>query len=246
MKINIIIPAYNEESRLEDTLEAFQKTFYSDKADEQCSNFAKQHDLALYVINDGSADNTEQLAVRLLSQYGLRGKVLGYDINRGKGHAVRHGVLHSREADCYYLADSDLSASWDVLIELFEVLDQTDADCVVGSRATQGAEVSTKFSRKFAGRLSNFLINIVLHTGVKDTQCGYKLFRNNCLPAFQAQILNRYGYDFELLYLLRKLNGKIVEHGIRWTNKSGSKVKPIDFFRTLYELWRVRTNNYVF
>jgi dolichyl-phosphate beta-glucosyltransferase len=237
-KLNIVIPAYNETGRLPETLNQLSD-FLSD------SELSSRYDIASYIVNDGSRDQTQELAEKLMEKFDLKGEVMSYQENKGKGYAVKFGMLHSREADFYYLADSDLASSWYTLNELVQVAEANNTDCVIGSRAVNSSEVDTVASRQISGRISNKLINLFLNLGIKDTQCGYKLFKKTCLPAFEKQKLNRFGFDFEILYLIKKMGLKIEEVGISWENKTGSKVKPSDYLNTFRELIKVRfINNY--
>jgi dolichyl-phosphate beta-glucosyltransferase len=238
-KINVIVPAYNEGERLSETLKAFSATFNSQ------SPFSNAHDIYLYIVNDGSKDDTAALAAELLQKLGISGELLSYEINQGKGYAVRYGMLNSRPADYYYLADADLSSPWQTLENLYAAGQEQRADCIIGSRARPESKVDTAASRLISGRVSNLLIKLFLGLTISDTQCGYKLFSSKCLPAFQKQTLMRWGFDFEILYILEKvLHLKTLEVGITWKNKDGSKVKFKDYFRTFNELMTVRRNNY--
>ncbi|MFW5702429.1 MAG: glycosyltransferase [Candidatus Dojkabacteria bacterium] len=234
MRLNIVIPSYNEEQRLPKTLNAladFRKMFVQ-----------RGIEFRVYIVNDGSKDRTAQVASVLIEQLQLPAKILEYGENRGKGGAVKFGMLNSEPADYYYLADADLSADWTQCLVLLDKIDGYDA--AIGSRVANGAKVETVFSRKFSGRLSNLLIKLVLGLKYGDTQCGYKLFKHNCLEVFSMQKIERFGFDFEILYLMKKLGLKTKEVGIVWENREGSKVKPIDYLRTLHQLLKVRFGSY--
>lgn len=240
LRLNIVIPAYNEEKRLPLTLSEFGAVL--EKLEQ------RQIDPRVYIIDDGSKDRTGAAAQALAKEHKLPLQVLDYGENRGKGAAVKHGMLNSRPAELYYLADADYSADWEQMLKLIEKIEERDDgaryDCVIGSRATADAQVSTQFSRKFSGRASNFLIRLVLGLNFADTQCGYKLFRSSCLPAFKLQKIDRFGFDFEVLYLLDKLNLSVKEVGIKWENREGSKVKPSDYLKTFSQLLKVRFGSY--
>ncbi len=243
MKINIIIPAYNESSRLPETIRAYYEYFFLDNGK---TDFAQKHDLYLNIINDGSFDNTEEIAWKLLKEYKLKGEVMGYDKNQGKGFAVKTGMLNTRKADYYYLADSDMSSSWATLQVLFNQIIKSQVDCVIGSRAMKDSITDTNLKRFISGRIGNILINMFLKLGLKDTQCGYKLFSKTCLPAFQKQILFGWGFDFENLYIIKNMGLQIIEKGIEWENRIGSKVKFTDYFLTIKELIKVKRHDYKF
>jgi dolichyl-phosphate beta-glucosyltransferase len=240
-KINVIIPAYNEEPRISKTLKTYHSYFYGPSTQ---SNVGKNCDLRLYVINDGSTDKTAKITEKILKELDMPSEMIDSHPNKGKGYAVKYGMLNSRPADLYYLADADLSSEWNVLDQLLEVLTSKDYDCVIGSRAIVNSETKTSAHRLISGRASNFLINIFLNLGFQDTQCGYKLFTKKSLKAFEAQRINRWGFDFEILYLLKKLKYKVTEIGIKWENREGSHVKFKDYFATLKQLIKVRTTKY--
>jgi len=205
-KLNIIIPAFKEASRITNTLTSLSKFLKL--------NVNSNLDIMTYVINDGSTDDTYSITKDLYKKLTLSGDVLSYDINQGKGYAVKYGMLNSRNADYYYLADADLSASWDTLLELLKVAETSNSDCVIGSRTLKPNKVHTSLFKKIAGRGSNIIINLFLQLGLNDTQCGYKLFNNKCISAFKELTLNRWGFDFELLYIIKKKHLTIKEVSI--------------------------------
>lgn len=234
--INIIIPAYNEENRLPETLAALGKYLHLKTSD---------FDIRTYIVNDGSRDKTRLVAHNLLAKYNIKGEVLDYGTNRGKGYAVKYGMLHSRPADYYYLSDADLSSPWETMMTLVGVLEKQPVySAAIGSRAMPESRVEYVQSRHISGRISNLLINLFLNLGFKDTQCGYKLFNHECLAALKILTINRWGFDFELLYVMKKMGLRAKEVGIEWHNMEGSKVRFSDYFKTLEQLWRVRTTKY--
>jgi dolichyl-phosphate beta-glucosyltransferase len=239
--INIVVPVYNEEARLGNTVQAYYDHFYSATSK---GDFAERYQLKLYVVNDGSTDNTLEIAHKLLADLKMPAQILSYTPNRGKGHAVRYGVLNSDPADFYYLADADLSSGWQTLEKLMSVAETGNYDCVIGSRSMSDSEVQTALKRLVSGRLSNLLIKLSLGLPYRDTQCGYKLFAASCLPAFKQQQLNKFGFDFELLYIFKLLGLKVKEVGVKWVNMEGSKVRLSDYTRTFDELMYVRNHKY--
>ncbi len=249
LKLNVIIPAYNEQNRIGNTLRglaAYIKTA------------PKGLQIETYIVDDGSQDSTAKVVKQLTTELGINFHILSYGKNRGKGYAVKFGMLQSQPAHYYYLADADMSSPWYTITELLAAAQggslgdpqqggseqASGYDCVIGSRATADARVSSIGSRKISGRISNLIIRGALGLSIKDTQCGYKLFKSTCIPAFKAQILDRFGFDFEILYLIKKLGLSTLEKGIAWEHRDESKVRFSDYFRTFSELLKVRTYPY--
>lgn len=234
-KVNIVIPCYNEQKRIINTLKSL---------DQFLARHSHLYNFKVYIVNDGSIDFTQKIIGDFIgnSKFKKAYEVLSYRVNKGKGYAVRFGMLKSRKADYYYLADADLSSSWNTLNELLKIA-LNGYDCVIGSRGLEQSKVDTSYLKKLLGRIGNFLIVKLLNVNVLDTQCGYKLFSRKCLPAFLSQTINRWGFDFEVLYLLKKMGVDIKEVSIVWKNKEGSKVKPLDYIRTFGELLSLVTKD---
>ena len=230
-KVNVIVPSYNEAGRIERTLEEYAMFVRSMRS---------KYDLYLYVVNDGSKDQTAKIVKAELAKLNVTSQLLNLEINHGKGYALKYGVFNSREADYYYLADADLSAKWNVLADFLELAEKEDYDVVIASRGLDTSEVSTKVYKRLLGRSAALVIQLLLGLDIQDTQCGYKLFKSKTLPAFKELTIDRWGFDFELLYLVDKMGFSIGEVGIKWVNKSGSKVKLSDYPKQLIELLKVR------
>lgn len=228
--INVVIPVYNESLRLPETLHEYSKYL------------AKQqdYDTRLYIVDDGSTDTTRAIANDLISKLDIPGEVLSYTQNKGKGNAVKTGVLNSRLADYYYLADADLSAEWNVLDQFMDIIEKEGADVVIGSRAQSESFVKTNKLKRFLGRVAAMLIGIMLDLNIRDTQCGYKLFNKECIKAFELQQISGWGFDFEILYILRLMNKNIIEKGITWENKSGSQLKLSGYIESFKQLFIVK------
>lgn len=236
MKLNIIIPVYNEEDRIKKTLA-------------ELASFLKEPDFArlklstrIFVVNDGSEDATFKILQRLSYKQKPAFEIVSYQKNRGKSYAIRYAMQHVPVADYYYVADADLSASWQEFHKLFASLQSFKVDCVIGSRAVKGAKVKTQLFRKIFGRISSIFINLILGLHFKDTQCGYKLYNKACIKKFADTRIDRWGGDFEILYLLTKAKLKIKEMPIKWQHVKQSKVRPLDYIKTLGELIKIRFN----
>lgn len=223
----VIIPAYNEEPRLNASLK---------RVAEYLS--AQDYTSTVVVISDGSTDKTVEIAENF-SKTDPRFQLVAYTPNRGKGCAVRTGMLRA-EADWLLLCDADLAAP----IEEVEKLFAAKTPVAIGSRPLKDSnlEVRQPWHREFAGRCFNKAVQLLAIRGLKDTQCGFKLFSHEAAKKIFARCeLDSYGYDFEALMLAKAFSYKISEVPIRWSHQEGSKVKLIrDGTRMLIDLVKLR------
>lgn len=224
--LTVVIPAYNEEQRLGPTLDAIrdhlEKTY--------------RGEWELIVVDDGSTDRTAEIAADAAAA-DPRVQLLSGDRNRGKGHALREGVLASYGRRVL-VTDADLAAP----IEELDHLDKALADghtAAIGSRARPGATIGAHQHRlrELLGRSGNFLIRSVAVPGIRDTQCGFKLFDGDrAREAFAASRLRGWGIDVEILEYFRRAGWPVAEVPVRWSHQEGSKVRPLDYVRVLAEL----------
>lgn len=222
MKISILIPTYNEKNRIGNSLKLVQKYIESNQSD--------QIKYEVVVVDDGSLDSTREI----VKEFPV--KLVGYTQNRGKGYALRYGIEHC-EGDYIYLCDADLSTPINEIEKFINKIE--DNDIVIGSRTMSGSKVETNLFRKVAGRLSNLIINLTLNLRLSDTQCGFKFLNRKSIEIFKKCTIDRWGYDFELLYLIKQNNLKISEISVNWVHDTDSKVKLKDYFSTLIELFTV-------
>ncbi|SRR5579871_879807 len=230
---SIVIPAYNESARLGKTLERVLAYIHERKWDAE-----------LIVVNDGSTDNTTEIvlsfaakdtAVRLVENPG----------NRGKGYSVRNGMLHARGRVVLF-SDADLSSPIEEAPKLLEALD-AGADVAIGSRWLR-AEMQTQrqpLHRQLFGRIFNLLLRTTLGLQFKDTQCGFKAFKQNAVQAiFPLQKIERWGFDPEVLFLARKFGFKVQEVPVRWGHSGGTRIHPVvDGSRMFLEMLHIRWND---
>ncbi|QEV19259.1 dolichyl-phosphate beta-glucosyltransferase [Streptomyces alboniger] len=232
-ELTVVIPAYNEERRLAPTLKAIQE--HLDSADGHADSGARSA-WELIVVDDGSTDRTAEIAAAACAA-DPRIHLVRSERNRGKGHALRQGVLASYGRRVL-ITDADLAAP----IAELDHLDKALADghtAAIGSRARPGATIGAHQHRlrELLGRTGNFLIRSVAVPGIRDTQCGFKLFDGDrAREAFAASRLRGWGIDVEILQYFRRAGWPVAEVPVRWSHQEGSKVRPLDYVRVLAEL----------
>lgn len=227
-ELSVVVPSYNEEERL--PLMMDEALEYLEKRQTQSPSFTYE----VIVVDDGSKDQTSKVALRYSKQYGSdKVRVLTLVKNRGKGGAVRMGVLSSRGKQIL-MADADGATKFEDLDKVENSLktlrpwpDQMAIAC--GSRAhlesTSIAERSV--FRTFLMYGFHFLVWFLCVRGVRDTQCGFKLLtRKAALLTFTALHIDRWAFDVELLYIAQCLKIPIVEVAVNWTEIEGSKLVP--------------------
>lgn len=197
--ISIVIPAYNEEKKLSRTLK-------------ELKNFLEKRDdvKEIIFVNDGSTDNTEKILLEE-SRKNSWLRVVSYPINKGKGFAIKKGMLSS-VGDVVAFTDADLAYSFSNLEEALRESDNHDV--VIGSRKLAGDKSVNrqKFFRKIAGKSYSFIINALLNHKIIDTQCGLKVFNRNAVKEiFTLQRINGFAFDTEILVIARFKGFKIKE-----------------------------------
>lgn len=212
-ELSVVIPAYNEENRLGDTLASI------------CDHLSKQgSSFEVLVVDDGSADDTVSRALDY-SDFGVR--VISLGLNQGKGAALRRGVLESR-GKRILISDADLSTPIEDLATLQPHLEA--APLVFGSRAVAGARLKKRqpFYRELMGKTFNLLIRIAGIHGLSDTQCGFKLLDGRVgRQLFALMTTPGFAFDVELAYLAQRFGYKIAEVGVTWENSPASKVRVL-------------------
>jgi dolichyl-phosphate beta-glucosyltransferase len=211
--LTIVVPAYNEEVRLQPNLAKISEFYES---------FGMDFDVM--VVSDGSSDKTNQLVEEFASDH-PKFALNAYTPNRGKGYAVRTGML-SAKGDWILFMDADLATP---LEETKKLLDKLGAGSpiAIGSRPMRESEleVHQPIWREALGRASNKLVQLLAVRGITDTQCGFKAFtREAAQEVFTRCTLNGFSFDFEALMIARDLGLHIDEVPIRWAHQEGSKV----------------------
>jgi dolichyl-phosphate beta-glucosyltransferase len=232
LRISIVVPAYNESSRIRKSLEKIEHYLGH-------RNFQSE----VIVVDDGSSDDTAAICE---SAKFSNLRVIRNSHNQGKGFSVRNGVL-AATGDYVLFTDADLSAPIDELDKLIAVAINENADVVIGSRGLDSKFIEKHQSvvRESGGRFFNVVVRMILGLDIHDTQCGFKLFkRSRTKMAFQKQTISRFGFDPELLFVMSRQNLKILEIPVRWSHVEGSKISFLsDGLRMFMDLLRIRWNN---
>lgn len=232
VELSVVIPAYNEELRLEPTLL-------------QISDYLHEQPWSseIIVVDDGSSDRTADLAREVLSDSPVPGQVLVNEQNRGKGYTVKRGMLESTGRLALF-SDADLSTPIEHAKDFMAAI-EAGADVAIGSRVAPGAdiEVHQPFLRETAGRMFSVVQRAILGSGISDTQCGFKMFTREAVNAvFPHQRLERWAFDAELIYIALRLGLQVVEVPVRWCNSPDTKVSAFtDGMQMVTDLWKIRT-----
>lgn len=227
LALSLVIPLYNERERIKNSLKHILPYL------EQ-----KTTEYEIILIDDGSTDGTLETVKELQNNHF---RILKNEKNYGKGYSVQKGMLKAR-FPLILFSDADFSTPLEEWEKFLPYLN--NYDIVIGSRAMKDSQifVHQPFYKEWLGRLGNKLIQLLLLPGIQDTQCGFKLFKKNTLSLFQKQTIKRWGFDFEILYLAQKMGFRIKEVPVRWRNDNRSKVKGVDYLKTLEELLKIRWN----
>ncbi|MEU3033646.1 dolichyl-phosphate beta-glucosyltransferase [Streptomyces griseoaurantiacus] len=231
LDLTVVVPAYNEERRLAPTLDAIVAHLNKTVGDDTGT-----HAWEVLVVDDGSTDATGEVVAEAAAR-DPRIRLVSSPANRGKGNALRLGVLASRGRRVL-VTDADLAAPIEELDRLEAALAEGGA-AAIGSRATDGATIERHQHRirELLGRAGNVLIRQVAVPGIRDTQCGFKLFEGDrAREAFAASRLDGWGIDVEILQYFRRAGWPVAEVPVRWAHQPGSKVRPLDYGRMLAEL----------
>ncbi|MDQ6748035.1 MAG: glycosyltransferase family 2 protein, partial [Candidatus Dormibacteraeota bacterium] len=228
--LSVVIPAFNERQRLPPTLAAVERYLRE-------SNRSSE----LIVVDDGSTDGTGKAVEEMIGQ-GFEFRLLRHDRNRGKGAAVRTGML-AATGNLVLFTDADLSTPIADVEPLIAAL-AAGADVAIGSRAMDRSlvEVHQPWIRDRMGRVFNLMVQLILLPRLKDTQCGFKLFRRAAArDLFEATTSDGFEFDTEVLYRARRSGLAIREIPVHWRNSPDTRVNAlVDSPRMLLALFRIR------
>ena len=230
--LSIVIPAYNEESRIAHMVRDIV---------DYCRPRGRAFEIIL--VDDGSRDGTTSVG-RLLSAEFPELRVIRLAANHGKGYAVRTGVVNAI-GRLVLFADADGATPIEEIERLECALD-SGADVAVGSRALRatGVQVHARLYRHLIGRTFHLLVEWLADAGVKDTQCGFKLFRSAVAQdLFSRMRMNGFSFDVEVLVMARRRGYRVAEVPVNWTHQPGSKVRlTLDSVRMAADLVRIRAH----
>jgi len=221
-----VIPCFNEEARIGDTLRVTLDYLASNAPDSE-----------LIVVNDGSTDATAAIAREKLDGATIQTRLLENFPNRGKGAAVRSGLLAAREPIGLFF-DADLSTPLGETPKLIQPIANGEVDIAFGSRALDRSLIGVHqpWRREQGGRVFNLVVRVATGLPFWDTQCGFKAFGlHACRPILEAARVNGFAFDVELLFLAHRAGLRIREIPVRWNHAEGSKV---NFFRDSLRMLR--------
>lgn len=230
MQLSIVIPAFNEARTIANTVNTI-------------TNYFKEKGIAieLIVVDDGSKDDT--LGVLKSLDYPEL-KIIENGTNRGKGYSVRKGVLAAK-GDYILFSDADLSTPIYESEKFLEAIN--NYDIVIGSRRLKDSEIKIRqpLYRIALGGIFSFMTNFILLKGIKDPQCGFKIFKKETAHnIFNKVRINGFAFDVEVLFIASLLGYSIKEIPVQWYNNRNSKVNPIkDPLLMLKDMLVIRLNH---
>jgi dolichyl-phosphate beta-glucosyltransferase len=231
--VSLIIPAYNEEERIGPTLTKIISYLSS-----------RPYEGEIVVVDDGSTDSTVKEAMAH-SGGPVPLRVVENPGNKGKGYSVRHGMREGR-GEFLIFSDADLSTPIEETEKVLRAHSR-GSDVVVASRrlARSVLEIKQPWYREFMGRSFNLVVQTFAVRGISDTQCGFKGFTRDAAAAvFSKAVIDRFGFDVEILFLARKLGFTVKEIPVRWIDSPFSRVDPLrDPYRMFMEVLKVRKND---
>jgi len=233
--VSIVIPAYNESERLGAPLKTILE--FVSKTD---------MNVEVIVVDDGSSDDTAKVAERILQEKPeIQSNVIRYEKNRGKGFAVKTGLLAAK-ADVALFSDADLSTPIEEMSKLVDPIIKGECDVAFGSRALDRSLIGTRqpWRREQGGRVMNFIIRTMSGLPFSDTQCGFKAFDLvKYRPLLDVMKIDRFGFDVEFLFVANYHKLRLKEIAVRWNDVEGSKVSVFrDTRRMINELSQIRRN----
>ncbi|MCX7973842.1 MAG: glycosyltransferase family 2 protein [Candidatus Aminicenantes bacterium] len=229
--LSVIIPVYNEETRL----------FHLDEVINFFNQFSFKWELV--VVNDGSTDLTFETLQKWREKHDF--KIISYSKNRGKGYAIKQGMIEAKGQYRLFM-DIDLSTPLEEFYKFFPWLEKYDI--LIGTRKNQVGEIIQPQPklREMLGKGFTWLSQLLLNVRVSDFTCGFKIFSARAADEIFPRLkIERWGFDSEILFLAKKYGFSLKEIGVRWRNDPQTKVNlKKDVWRSLVDLIKIRLNNW--
>lgn len=233
--LSIVIPAFDEEKRLGATVQ-------------KILGYLKETDLhaELIVVDDGSSDKTKEVAEAEFKKFPeIDCKVIRYERNRGKGYAVRMGLMQSK-GEIAIFTDADLSTPIEEMPKLTEPIEKGEFDVTFGSRALDRSLIGVHqpWRREQGGKVFNLFVRLITGLPFWDTQCGFKAFNmSKFRPLLPLMTVERFGFDVEFLFVAYHSGLRLKEIPVRWNHDERTKVNIFrDSHRMLKEILQIKRN----
>lgn len=235
LPLSIIIPAFNEAERLGDSLKTILAYLENQNPNAE-----------IIVVDDGSSDQTATVAEAVFAEKPqIAARVIRYEQNRGKGFAVRTGLLAAR-GEVALFSDADLSTPITETAKLVEPIQTSECDVTFGSRALDRTLIGTHqpWRREQSGKVFNMIVRAATGLPFWDTQCGFKAFRLSVFrPLLGVMKIDRFGFDVEFLFVANLAGLKLREIPVRWNHCDGTKVNVFRDSRRMFgEVRQIRNN----
>tara|TARA_B100000029_G_scaffold432527_1_gene444781 strand:- start:7109 stop:7837 length:729 start_codon:yes stop_codon:yes gene_type:complete len=218
-ELSIIFPIYNEQDRLRKNLLKIANLFQT----------FRSTNIEIVLVNDGSTDNTHDLINKFLKSLNYKNKkrvkYINYNNNKGKGYALKQGILKSK-MKWKLTCDIDFSAHPVEVKKWFKYnYIKNSKSCYFASRSLKKSNVKYKHHRYYLGNIFNYFVSIIFNLKIGDTQCGFKLYHSSyARKIFYKMSEFRYSHDVEIAVLLRKNFIKVYELPIKWIHRDKSKL----------------------
>ena len=215
---SVAIPCFNEAARIGESVRATLDYLSTASSDAE-----------LIVVNDGSTDTTSSVVREALAGAKIETRLLENSPNRGKGAAVRTGLLAAAKPIALFF-DADLSTPLSEIPKVIEPIASGTVDLAFGSRALNRKLIGIRqpWRREYAGRVFNLIVRLATGMPFSDTQCGFKAFRLDvCRPILEKVHTVGFAFDVELLFLAHRAGLRLREIPVRWNHAEGSKVRVI-------------------
>ncbi len=229
--LSLVVPAYNEQGRLPAALVKMREFLTR-----------QQFRYEALIVDDGSSDGTAALVEGAMRNF--PGLSLLKEPHRGKGHAVRQGML-AASGNYVMFCDADFSMPVEEVVRFPEAMGNSYS-IAIASREVRGARrIGEPPHRHLMGRVFNLIVRVLAVPGLQDTQCGFKCFtREVAREIFARQVIDGFGFDVEVLYIARKMGFGITEVPISWYYSPSSRVDPVrDTIRMMKDVLEVRSND---